>query len=121
MIRIVHNGRRWVARWAIWLVLMCSLTAQAAVDANHASPHDLMAIKGIGPATSQRIVEARQQRPFADWNDFIDRVKGIGPKRAHTLSANGLTINGQFMPASGPTNDPTASGQALSPRSLIRP
>jgi competence protein ComEA len=67
----------------------------AMVDANHAPPHDLEAIKGIGPGTRDRILRARQAQPFRNWQDFIERVPGIGPARAQKLSAQGLTIQGQ--------------------------
>lgn len=76
--------------------------AHAAVEANRASAEDLIAIKGIGPATSQRIIEARSSQPFSHWNDFIDRVRGIGPTRAARLSEQGLRVNGQSFEADSP-------------------
>ena len=68
-----------------------------AVEANQASPADLDAIKGIGPVMVERIVSARQQRPFANWSDFSNRVRGVGPATATRLSANGLTVNGRRL------------------------
>lgn len=77
-----------------------AFTAFAAVDVNDAPLADLDSIKGIGPGTSARIVEARQSAKFKDWSDFIARVPGIGEKRAAKLSAEGLTVNGAgFVPA----------------------
>lgn len=70
----------------------------AAVDVNQAPADDLVAIKGIGPGTSAKILQARQAGPFRDWNDFIHRVPGIGPATAAKLSAQGLTVNGQRLP-----------------------
>jgi len=84
----------WVAAVGLWLGCAAGM-ASAAVEANQATPEDLMAIRGIGPATSQRIVEARTERPFASWADFIGRVRGIGPARAARMSEQGLTVNGQ--------------------------
>ena len=79
-------------------LLVCGL-GHAAVEANQAPAADLVAIKGIGPSTSQRILEARQQRPFQDWNDFIQRIRGVGPATAAKMSAHGLTVNGQRFEA----------------------
>jgi len=66
----------------------------AAVDLNKASAADLDSIKGIGPSTSSRILSERKSAPFKDWQDFIQRVQGIGDKRANQLSSHGLTVNG---------------------------
>jgi competence protein ComEA len=39
--------------------------AETKVDLNHASPVELEALPGIGPATAARIVHSRDQRPFS--------------------------------------------------------
>src|SRR5580692_10260621 len=51
------------------------------VDANNVPLPVLMALPGLGPALSGRIVEARESRPFASIEDFDRRVKGIGPAK----------------------------------------
>lgn len=79
--------------FALTLSLMSSL-ALAALEVNKASAAELDGIKGIGPATSARILEAREDGAFKNWADLMARVKGIGPKSAHKLAANGLTVNG---------------------------
>ncbi|WP_180683662.1 ComEA family DNA-binding protein [Tepidicella baoligensis] len=94
--------------------------AWSAVEANQAPPQDLVAIKGIGPATSQRIVEARREQPFRDWDDFIRRVRGIGPTTAGKLSANGLTVNGTRYPAAA-EGSPEVLWQPMVPRPLESP
>lgn len=76
------------------LALVTSLS-MAAVDVNKASVADLDSIKGIGPGTSAKVIKAREQATFKDWSDLIQRVGGIGPKKAAQLSDNGLTVNGQ--------------------------
>ena len=81
------------------LACMISLTASAGVDINQASAADLDGIKGIGPGTSTRILEARQQGRFTSWNDLINRVKGIGPASAARLSTEGVTVEGLAYPA----------------------
>lgn len=66
----------------------------AAVDINTATVADLDSIKGIGPSTSAKMLEARKTAPFKNWDDLIQRVPGIGDKRAAKLSSEGLTVNG---------------------------
>ena len=67
----------------------------AAVDVNKASAADLDGLKGIGPAISGKIIEERKKGDFKDWNDFIDRVNGVGEKTASRFSADGLTVQGK--------------------------
>lgn len=76
------------------VLLMFAANAWAAVDINTASVADLDSIKGIGPGTSAKILEQRKSGKFKDWADLIERVSGIGDKRASKLSAEGLTVNG---------------------------
>jgi len=76
------------------LLALAAAAALAAVDVNTASPADLDSIKGIGPGTSGKLVEQRKSAKFKDWADLIQRVPGIGDKRAAKLSAEGLTVNG---------------------------
>jgi len=76
------------------LLALVAAAALAAVDVNTASPADLDSIKGIGPGTSGKLVEQRKSAKFKDWADLIQRVPGIGEKRAAKLSAEGLTVNG---------------------------
>ncbi|MFZ3220329.1 MAG: helix-hairpin-helix domain-containing protein, partial [Rhodoferax sp.] len=68
--------------------------AFAAVDANKATAAELDGIKGIGPGISSKIIEERKKGSFKDWNDFIERVKGIGEGNAAKFSAEGLTVGG---------------------------
>lgn len=82
--------------------------AMAAVDVNKASHTDLQEIKGIGPATATRIMDARKEGPFKSWDDLIARVKGIADTSATKLSSEGLTVNGQaYKPASKPAAQPS--------------
>lgn len=69
--------------------------AIAAVDVNKADQAALDGIKGIGPATSKRILDERRKGEFKDWADLETRVKGIGDKSADKLSDAGLTVNGR--------------------------
>jgi len=72
--------------------------ALAQVDVNKADQAALGSIKGIGPAMSGHILEARKKGGnFKDWNDLQERVAGIGEKSAARLSAAGLTVDGKNM------------------------
>jgi competence protein ComEA len=66
----------------------------AAVDVNKATAAELDAIKGIGPGISGKILDERKKGNFKDWNDFIERVKGVGETNAAKFSAEGMTVNG---------------------------
>lgn len=82
------------------LLSLAATLAMAAVDVNTASEADLDSIKGIGPGTSGKMLEQRKAGKFKDWADLIERVPGIGDKRAAKLSAEGLTVNGaKYQPA----------------------
>ena len=85
----------------------------AAVDVNKGSAADLDGLKGVGPAMSKRILDARQKGEFKDWGDFMERVKGVKEKTAAKLSAEGLTVNGKAFsaPAAAPKG-PTAKTAA---------
>lgn len=76
--------------------------AFAQVDVNKATQATLEGVKGIGPSTSQKILDARAQGgPFKNWPDLTERVKGIGDKTAIKLSDAGLTVNGHSLPNAG--------------------
>jgi competence protein ComEA len=54
------------------------------IDLNSATAQDLLKLPGIGPTLSDRIVQTRQQRPFASVEE-LRRVKGIGAKTLEKL------------------------------------
>jgi competence protein ComEA len=70
--------------------------AFAQVDVNKADAAALDSVKGVGPAMSKAIIDARTKGgDFKDWADFQKRVKGVADKRAAQLSKAGLQVNGQ--------------------------
>ncbi len=83
------------------LLALAACAAFAAVDVNSATEADLDSIKGIGPGTSAKILEARKTAKFKDWGDLMERTSGIGAKRAVKLSNEGLTVNGEAFIAGG--------------------
>jgi competence protein ComEA len=76
--------------------------AFAAVDLNKADQAALDSVKGIGPKMSKAILDERKKDgEFKDWNDFQNRVKGVGAKSSDNLSQEGVTINGKAKPNAG--------------------
>jgi competence protein ComEA len=100
----------------VLLGLSC-LVAQAAVDANKASAKELEAVKGIGPALSGKIVKARAEAPFRNWDDMMKRVSGVGPVKAARLSTQGFTVGGSAYAAT----DTVAAAAAKAPAQPSRP
>lgn len=86
---------------AAWMALVATVS-MAAVDVNKATQADLDGIKGIGPGIAGKILEERKKGHFKDWNDFIERVKGVGESNAAKFSAEGMTINGASFKGAAP-------------------
>ena len=74
----------------------------AAVDANKATRAELESVIGIGPSISERILDERRKGAFKDWQDMIDRVRGVSDSSAARFSAGGLTVNGEPYRGSAP-------------------
>ena len=87
------------------LAMLYAAAAFAAVDVNTAKAADLDGVKGIGPVTSQRILDERKKGKFKDWPDLIARVKGLGDTSAAKLSAEGLTVDGKEFKAAAAKKD----------------
>ena len=75
--------------------MVFAVASFAAVDANKGTAAELDGLKGVGPAMSKRIIDARTTSQFKDWPDLMSRVKGVKSKTATKLSNEGLTINGE--------------------------
>ncbi|HSH89126.1 MAG TPA: helix-hairpin-helix domain-containing protein [Ramlibacter sp.] len=87
------------------VVMLFATAVMAAVDVNKATEAELDAVKGIGPVTSKLIISERKKGEFKSWQDFIDRVKGVGDTRAAKLSAEGLTVSGSTYKAMTTSKD----------------
>ena len=104
------------------LVALCTVIAFAAVDVDTASPADLDRIKGIGPGTSSKLLAVRQAGKFKDWSDLIERMLGIGEKRAAGLSTDGLTANGEsFRMVVTTAKSPSTTDKPVKPSSAAVP
>lgn len=86
----------------VFLAFIWAGLAFAAVDVNKGTAAELDGIKGIGPGISSRIIEERKKGNFKDWNDFIERVKGVGEGNAAKFSQAGLTVNGAGFKGAAP-------------------
>lgn len=78
--------------WAMgWLGMAWAQT----LDLNQASEMELDGLKGVGPVLTREIMTQRQKAPFKDWTDASRRVKGMGPQKASSLSAQGVRVQGR--------------------------
>jgi competence protein ComEA len=84
------------------MLALFAAAAFAAVDANKATQAELEAIKGIGPAVATKIIDERKKGAFKDWNDMVERVKGVGEGNAAKFSTEGLTVNGAAFKGAAP-------------------
>ncbi|AAQ61493.1 DNA uptake protein ComE or related DNA-binding protein [Chromobacterium violaceum] len=82
------------------LLLLCNV-AWAAVNLNTATPQQLEALKGIGPAKAKAIVDYRTKNgPFKTVDD-LKKVSGIGDKTLESLRKE-VTVGGAAVPAAKP-------------------
>ena len=91
------------------LLAAFAFAAQASVDVNKASQAELETIKGIGPALSTKILDARKAGDFKSWADMVERVGGVGPGNAARFSQAGLTVGGKTYAA---TDAPAPAAKA---------
>ena len=99
------------------LVMLYAAASFAAVDVNKATAAELDGIKGIGPGLSGKIIEERKHGAFKDWDDFIQRVRGVGETSAGKFSAEGMRVNGRTFKAPAP---PPPLHLPQPPRALLK-
>ena len=83
-------------RMARAVILCCGLWQAGAalgLDLNAATEAELDGLTGFGPAFTARVMQARAERPFQDWADFMRRVKGVRERTAWRLSQQGARIH----------------------------
>ena len=84
---------------AIWVTSLFAGMAWAQLELNQATEIDLDGLKGVGPAMTRLVLNERQKGPFQDWPDALSRIAGIGPKKAASLSGQGLRVQGKaYLP-----------------------
>ncbi|MBB2485604.1 helix-hairpin-helix domain-containing protein [Mitsuaria sp. WAJ17] len=100
------GARRRVLRGVAGLALVIAASgsqgqdlAPSPLELNEASRAELESLQGLGPSLVTRMLAARQQAPFASWQDLAHRVKGMGPRMMARLSAAGLRVNRQALDA----------------------
>jgi len=81
------------------LALLFVSRSALALDINQATEAELDSVKGMGPTLSAKVLKARTQGPFKDWNDLMQRVSGIRQNKATQFSEQGLTVNSQKFSA----------------------
>jgi competence protein ComEA len=102
------------------MLALFAAVAFAAIDVNKATQAELEAVKGIGPVISGKILDERKKTPFKDWNDMVERVKGVGAGNAAKFSTEGLTVNGvAFAGAPAKAAVPAAKKAAKEARPAI--
>jgi competence protein ComEA len=105
-----------MSRFYVFAGLMLAFFSHAmALDVNQASEAELDGLRGIGPPFTRRLMAARAQHPFKDWPDLMQRVSGMGPRVAQSLSDQGLTVQGLPLPSSLSAKKTPAAG-SLAPR-----
>jgi competence protein ComEA len=90
-------NKRWMS-----MALCLGCWHATALEINQASEAELDGLRGIGPPFTRRLLAAREQALFVNWQDLRARVKGMGPKLSQSLSDQGLTVNGQTYGADAP-------------------
>lgn len=107
------------------VALLSAAACFAAVDVNKASAAELDSIKGIGPSTSTKILDERKKGAFINWNDLVERVKGVGEGNAVKFSKEGMTVNGETFKAAAPTakkpNTEKTAGKAVVKTGAAKP
>ena len=104
--------KKFMAAIIMFAAMLYVAASFAAVDVNKATAAELDSVKGIGPAISAKILDERKKGNFKDWNDFIDRVKGIGEGNAPKFSEAGLTVGGTSYKGAAAKTDKAAAKEA---------
>ena len=84
---------------AVGLLGLLPFAPAHALDLENAREMDLDGLAGLGPATTRQILIERERRPFRDWQDLMQRIPGIGLKKAEQLSNQGLRVQGRAFEA----------------------
>ena len=115
-----RRGKR-LLRYALGALLVSTGLGFAAplalaLNVNEASAQQLESIRGIGPRTAAIIVSERERGgKFQSLDDFAERVRGIGQKKAQALEAAGLQVGPGAADGPGAKGGPAAPAVTASP------
>ena len=113
-----------IKKFLFLLLALFAAAAFAAADANKATQAELEAIKGIGPALATKILDERKKGAFKDWQDMVDRVKGVGENNAVKFSEAGLTVGGSSFKGAAPKPEAAAMKKEpakMTPAPVVEP
>lgn len=65
------------------------------IDLNQATRAEIESVRAVGVELTERLLQARQQAPFSDWQDLRRRVKGVSRKALQGFAEAGFEIRGQ--------------------------
>lgn len=85
------------------------LTWAQQIDLNKATEIELDGLKGVGPVLTKEVMNERKKAPFKDWEDATSRVKGLGPQKASSLSAQGVRVQGSAYTGKAAEKKPAKS------------
>ena len=65
------------------------------IDLNQVTRAEIESVRAVGVELTERLLQARQQAPFSDWQDLRHRVKGVSRKALQGFAEAGFEIRGQ--------------------------
>ena len=86
--------QRYLLKQWVLGALVCAQLSVFALEINQANEAELDSIKGMGPAMTRKVLNARAEKPFINWKDLMSRVTGIGKNKAQQFSDQGVLVNG---------------------------
>ena len=86
--------QRYLLKQWVLGALVCAQLSVFALEINQANEAELDSIKGMGPAMTRKVLNARVEKPFINWKDLMSRVTGMGKNKAQHFSDQGVLVNG---------------------------
>ncbi len=86
--------QRYLLKQWVLGALVCAQLSVFALEINQANEAELDSIKGMGPAMTRKVLNARAEKPFINWKDLMSRVTGMGKNKAQQFSDQGVLVNG---------------------------
>jgi competence protein ComEA len=96
------------------------LTWAQQIDLNKATEVELDALKGVGPVLTKAVMDERKKAPFKNWEDATNRVKGLGPQKASSLSEQGVRVQGSAYTVKVAETKPPANKDASADKAAAK-